>query len=70
MSTVQRLHEEIELLPASVQEELEKIVHELREKYSTSDAETLQWSGFSLNAALQGMEDDSIYTVQNIKEQW
>lgn len=70
MSTIQNIQEEIALLPVSAQEELQVIVHQLQQKYSQQSDERRQWSDFSLQSAMQGMESDVAYSLDNIKEKW
>lgn len=72
MTTAQAIIQHLKALPDSMQREVLDFVEflESRHKEGSAARETDDaWSGFSLESALRGMEDEeSLYTVDDIKE--
>ncbi len=69
MTTVERIYEQVQSLPEPLQQEVLDFVEYLAHKLRREDT---QWSQFSLQAALRGLEDEvwPEYTEAALKEKW
>jgi hypothetical protein len=69
MKTADRIHEQVQGLPESVQREVLNFVEYLAHKLRQEDT---RWSEFSLKTALRGLEDDvwPEYAEDDLKEKW
>jgi hypothetical protein len=71
MSTIQSLQQQIAALPNAAQQELASFLDTLSSKYEPAKQEQREWSDFTLGSAMRGMEDEeTTYSVANIKERW
>ncbi len=72
MTTEESIIEQIHSLPASSKKEVLHFIQFLKSKRDSdkSNLSDSEWQDFSLNSAMQGMEEEtSPYTVADIKEQ-
>ncbi len=74
MSTVELITTKVQQLPEAFQREVLDFVEFLRTRAEEEDARTeeLEWSRFSMEQAIRGMEDDEFpeYTEDDLKERW
>ncbi len=74
MSTVELITTKVQQLPEAFQREVLDFVEFLRTRAEEEDARTeeLEWSRFSMEQAIRGMEDDEfpVYTEDDLKERW
>jgi hypothetical protein len=74
MSTVERINQQVQKLPEPLLSEVLHFVEFLMTKAIPENArqEDLQWSQFSLSAAMRGLENENmpIYDESDLKEKW
>ncbi len=74
MSTVELITTKVQQLPEAFQREVLDFVEFLRTRAEEEDARTeeLEWSRFSMEQVIRGMEDDEFpeYTEDDLKERW
>ena len=73
MTTVESIHQYVQMLPDSLQREVLDFVKFLlfkREQESSPEEDEAVWSDLSLMSAMRGMEDEDtpIYTTDDLKE--
>ncbi len=73
MAISERIHQYVQMLPDTLQQEVLDFVRFLlfkREQETTPEQDEIEWSDFSLASAMRGMEDEDtpIYTTDNLKE--
>lgn len=57
-------------LPDAAQTEVLHFVEFLSQKYEQQEIEDKQWSEFSLNQAMKGLEDETPYSEEDLQEKW
>jgi hypothetical protein len=74
MIVSEKIIQKVAKLPISIQLEVLDFVEFLAQKAErqTAHEETAQWSEFSLNQAMRGLEDEDSpeYTEADLKEKW
>ncbi len=74
MVVAEKITKKLENLPISVQLEVLDFVEFMAQKAQRQNLseESRQWSEFSLNQAMKGLEDEEIpeYTEADLKEKW
>ena len=74
MSTVERIAQHVQKLPEPFLNEVLHFVEFLMTKPAPQDSrrEDLEWSRFSLSAAMRGLEDEDepTYDEADLKEEW
>jgi hypothetical protein len=73
MSIAENIHQYVQMLPDTLQQEVLDFVKFLlfkREQETTPEQDEIEWSNFSLASAMRGMEDEDtpIYTTDDLKE--
>ena len=72
MIVVEEVNNKLQKLPLAAQEEVLHFIEFMAQKFERKDDENKQWSEFSLNQAMRGMEDENTpdYTEADLKEKW
>lgn len=74
MIVSEKISQKVEKLPMAIQLEILDFVEFVAQKAekTNSDDEKKQWTEFSLNQAMKGLEDEEIpeYTEADLKEKW
>jgi hypothetical protein len=65
MTLPQQIYQQAQRLPDALQHELLDFIFQLERK--AEQEENHQWSQFSLQAALNGLEEESQYSVADLK---
>ncbi len=73
MTTLESIHQYVQMLPDPLQQEVLDFVKFLlfkREQEVTPEQDDIEWSNFSLASAMRGMEneDTPLYTTDDLKE--
>ncbi len=73
MTLAENIHHYIQMLPASLQQEVFDFVRFLlfkREQETVPEGNRVEWSNLSLELAMRGMEDEdiSLYTLEDLRE--
>ncbi len=73
MTTLESIHQHVQMLPDSLQQEVldfAKFLLFKREQEITPEQDEIEWSEFSLASAMRGMEDEDspTYTTDDLKE--
>ena len=64
------LNSKMQNLPVAAQNEVLHFVEFLSEKYEQQKSEDKQWSEFSLDQAMKGLEDETTYSEEDLQEKW
>lgn len=70
MISTEIINSKIRMLPISAQTEVLHFVEFLSRKYEAQENEDNQWSEFSLNQAMKGLEDETLYSEEDLQEKW
>lgn len=72
MSVIKQVNDKLQKLPIAAQEEVLHFIEFLAQKFKQESVEDKHWSDFSLNQAMEGLEDDDLpeYTEADLKEKW
>ena len=57
-------------LPVAAQTEVLHFVEFLSQKYEQQESADNQWSEFSINRAMKGLEDETPYSEEDLQEKW
>lgn len=73
MTTLDNIHQYVQMLPDSLQQEVLDFVRFLlfkREQEITPNVDDIEWTNFSLASAMRDIEDEDtpIYTTDDLKE--
>jgi hypothetical protein len=69
MVVTEVINSKIQVLPDAAQTEVLHFVEFLSQKYEQAN-EDKQWSEFSLNQAMKGLEDETPYSEEDLQEKW
>jgi hypothetical protein len=69
MIVTEVINSKMQNLPITAQTEVLHFVEFLSEKYEQAN-EDKQWSEFSLNQAMKGLEDETPYSEEDLQEKW
>jgi hypothetical protein len=69
MVVTEVINSKIQVLPDAAKTEVLHFVEFLSEKYGQAN-EDKQWSEFSLNQAMKGLEDETPYSEEDLQEKW
>ncbi len=64
------VNSKMQSLPVAAQTEVLHFVEFLSQKYERQESEDNQWSKFSLDQAMKGLEDETPYNEEDIQERW
>jgi hypothetical protein len=76
MTTAERIQEQVQKLPEPLQDQtlvyIEFLIQMSKTRHQSVRTEDLDWSHFSLAAAMRGIEDEDvpIYDESDLKERW
>ena len=70
MIVIEVVNSKMQNLPISAQTEVLHFVEFLSQKYEQQESEDKQWSEFSLNQAMKGLEDETPYSEEDLQEKW
>jgi hypothetical protein len=70
MLVTEVINSKMQTLPTAAQTEVLHFVEFLSQKYEQESNEDKQWSEFSLNQAMKGLEDETTYTEEDLQEKW
>ncbi len=70
MISTETINSKIRMLPIPAQTEVLHFVEFLSQKYEQQESEDKQWSEFSLNQAMKGLEDETLYSEEDLQEKW
>ena len=62
------VNSKMQSLPVAAQNEVLYFVEFLSQKYEQQESEDKQWSEFSLNQAMKGLEDETPYSEEDLQE--
>jgi hypothetical protein len=68
MNLAEKILENVRMLPEDKQREVLDFAEYLRAR--TEQQENEEWSRFSLRSAMSGIEEDSIYDLDDLKERF
>ena len=57
-------------LPVAAQTEVLHFVEFFSQKYEQQESEDNQWSEFSINQAMKGLENETPYSEEDLQEKW
>lgn len=64
------INSKMQSLPVAAQTEVLHFVEFLSQKYERQESEDKQWSEFSLDQAMKGLEDETTYNEEDLQEKW
>ncbi len=64
------VNSKMQSLPVAAQNEVLHFVEFLSQKYEQQESEDKQWSEFSLDQAMKGLEDETPYNEDDLQEKW
>ncbi len=64
------VNSKMQSLPVAAQTEVLHFVEFLSQKYERQESEDKQWSEFSLDSAMKGLEDETPYDEEDLQEKW
>ncbi len=70
MIVTEVLNSKMQNLPVAAQNEVLHFVEFLSQKYERQESEDKQWSEFSLDQAMKGLEDETAYGEEDLQEKW
>ena len=70
MIATEVLNSKMQNLPVAAQNEVLHFVEFLSEKYERQESEDKQWSEFSLDQAMKGLEGETAYGEEDLQEKW
>ncbi len=70
MVVTEVINSKMQTLPIAAQTEVLHFVEFLSQKYEQEEGEDKQWSEFSLNQAMKGLEDETPYSEEDLQEKW
>ena len=70
MIVTEVLSSKMKNLPLAAQTEVLHFVEFLSQKYEQQESEDKQWSEFSLDQAMKGLEDETPYSEEDLQEKW
>ena len=68
MIVTEVLNSKMKNLPVAAQTEVLHFVEFLSQKYEQQESENNQWSKFSLDQAMKGLEDETTYSEEDLQE--
>lgn len=70
MVVTEVINSKMQNLPIDAQTEVLHFVEFLSQKYEQEEYEDKQWSEFSLNQAMRGLENETTYSEEDLQEKW